>query len=676
MTSQDLTLKKMLLQATLVANLNTLKVYMPNIYAIFKDYLPENSGVVLDKQGNINLVNNGDYVYESEAKDFCCQQVDLFLKKPSVFHFQLAHQEDADIDFEHARFLKDISVKRLNEAGNNTESVKEAQLDMLCMVGSGLGYQIEALFEQKKIVNFFLYEPSQDIFYAMLHCIELKPIIESCQSLGGRMSIRIGGSPSGVINTFSEMLHQQGHFNVSRIFFYRHYVSETSDEIFQLFKDVVNRYTSGWGFMEDEIISISHTLSNIQSGFKICKKIEFFENNIFAKPVFIAGNGPSLDDAMSFLKANKNKIIIVSVGTSLKALLKNDIKPDIHIEMERTLHTLPYLDAIEEQQKNSDTKLSDIQIIALNTVAPSVLAKFKNPLLVIKKYDGGGQVMQKSDKLARHIAPEYSNPTVSNTALVTLLSLGFKNIYLIGTDFGYLSESQHHSKDSIYYDEDYFDKELVEKDIDQNKKVKGNFVDFVYTTNIFDSSRANIELALQQQTVEFKNIDVKVYNCSNGAAISFTEPKHISELAEFEDFLNKNDSINDLLVNAFENKQFSDKKLNKAITNHFHEVKVILDQLFTFVDKEFHSREELSAAMHLQNALLMKLKSREEYQVTYWIIQGSFRYFQAQLMTNTYYYSDLKARNKFINDCLSAFKEHMYQRYSELLNSYNKPSKV
>jgi hypothetical protein len=675
MTSQDNTLEIMILQATLVANLEALKVYIPDVYEAFKNYSPESAGVVFDEQGKINLVNNGEYSYKTDAKEFCRQQVDLYFKNPKFLNFDIKNQEDKHINFEHARLLKKIKIKRLNEANKYSYPSKEPQLDMFCMFGAGLGYHIEALFEQKKIVNFLLCEPSKDIFYAMLHCIELKPIIESCRALGGVFSVRIGGSAAGMINTVAQTLNQQGHFNLSRLFFYRHYVSDTSKELFKLFKSISGRFTAGWGFMEDEIIGITHTLGNIQEGFNICKKKTFFENNLSAKPVFIAANGPSLDDAIDFLKTNQDNVIIVSIGTSLKALLKNDIKPDIHFEMERTMSTMPYIEAIEEQQKNSAIQLSDIPIIALNTVATPVLKKFKKAFLITKESDAGGQLIQKADKLNRHVRPSYTNPTVSNTALVALLSLGFKNIYLAGMDFGYVSTAHHHSKDSIYYDKNYFAKEQTENNINTDKKTKGNFTDFVYTTEIFDSSRGNIELALQQHIKEYNQPDIKVYNCSNGAAIALTEPKKIVDLPLFKDFPDKSECLENLFSNAFENKQFTQKKLDKAISSSFNEVRVILEQLLAFTDKKINSREELSTAFTLQNTLLIKLSQRKEYQVSYWIIQGSFRYFQAFIMTNTYYYDDLNERNKFINYCLLAFREHMEHRYNELLNSYNKPSK-
>ncbi len=677
MESEDAQLQKMLMQATLLANLDALRVYMPEVYEEFKSYQAEGAGVALDSKNNINLFNGDKFVYDDPVL-FAKKQVALFIKKPPMFTYRLSHKNDEDIAFEHPTALKSLTAKRKAEVLETVRRpIDDERIDFICMIGAGLGYQIEELFNKKSVVNFLLCEPSKDTFYAMLHCIEIRGILEKCIQLGGRFSVRIGGSSAGIVNAVSSFLHEQGHFNLSRFFVYRHYLSDTTEDTLKLFHQIGHRWGSGWGFMEDEIIGITHTLSNIQAGFKVCKKITFFENKLATRPVFIAGNGPSLDESIEYLKNNQDRVIIVSAGTSLKALLKNDIKPDIHFEMERTLGTIPYIEAIERQQKNSSTKLSDIQVIALNTVASQVLNKFKNPLLITKRYDAGGQLIQKADKLERHVAPEYSNPTVSNTALATLLSLGFKNIYLVGTDFGYLCESYHHSKDSIYYDDDYFAKDRVKKqNIDKYQRVKGNFADSVYTTDIFDSSRGHIELALQTQLEKYNQFDTKVYNCSNGAFIRFTEPKRISELPQFKSFTDKADALEVLFTEAFENKQFTRKKLDKAISSSFNEVKVILDQLMQFTNKEMQSREELSEAFHLQNALLVKLQQRPEYQVTYWIIQGSFRYFQTNIMSNTYYYDDLSARNKFINYCLSVFRKHMKQRYVELLHAYNKPSKV
>ncbi|WP_171035686.1 motility associated factor glycosyltransferase family protein [Colwellia ponticola] len=669
MEDQSIIIQKMLMQATLAANLDALKVYIPDIYEEFKSYQPQSSGAAIDENGQINLFNNDAFVYE-DAKEFAKQQVALFIKDPAMMTYTLDHQEDKDIYFDHAHILKKISHKRKNDVKETLKRpIDEDKIDCVCMIGAGLGYQIEELFNQKNIINFFLCEPSKDVFYAMLHCIELRGIIEGCISLGGTFTVRIGGSSAGIINAISNMLHQQGHFNLSRMFFFRHYLSDTTTDTIKLIREIGHRWTAGWGFMEDEIISITHTLTNIQSGYKICKKEHLNNNKIATKPVFIVANGPSFDTSVEFLQKNSDNIIIVSCGTGLKALLKNNIKPDIHIEMERTASLLPYIEVIEKQQEDKDIKLKDIQIIALNTVYPKLLSRFKTPLLLTKLNDAGGKLIQQYDTLNMYAAPDYSNPTVSNTALAVVTSLGFKNLYLVGVDLGYKSSEHHHSKDSIYYDEVFNDFNDTVK-ADENMKVEGNFCDSVYTTDILDMSRANIEMLLQS------NVEVTVSNCSDGAKIAGCTPVPLTELNSFSKFTDKTLLLEELLASSFDNKQFTVKKLDRAISNSFQEVKVILEELMKFINGKIENRNDLSEAFHLQNKLLMKLKSRDEYKVSYWLMQGTFRYFQAYIMTNSYYYDDPIEQKEFITFSLKELRGHINSLYKELVLTYNKPSKA
>ncbi|MCP4322227.1 MAG: DUF115 domain-containing protein [Alteromonadales bacterium] len=666
MESQEVQLQKMLMQATLFANLDALKVYIPEIYEEFKDYRPESSGVAIDKNNNINLFNNDKFVYDVPL-DFAKEQVELFLQNPPMFAYSLDHQEDEDMLFEHAVVLKKLMRKLKSEASETVRRpIDEEQIDFICMIGAGLGYQIEALFNKRSIVNFLLCEPSKDTFYAMLHCIEIKKVIEKCISLGGRFSVRIGGSPAGIVNAVSNLLHQQGHFNLSRFFMYRHYLSDTTEDTLKLFHEIGHRWGAGWGFMEDEIISLTHTLSNIQSGFKVCKKTELINNPIAKKPVFIVANGPSLDASVEYLQKNSENIIIVSCGTALKALLTYNIKPDIHVEMERTASLLSYIEAIEEQQKSSSIKLKDIQIIALNTVYPELLKRFKNPLLLTKLSDAGGKLIQQYDKLNMYAAPDNSNPTVSNTAVALITSLGFEEIYFIGLDFGYKSNKHHHSKESIYYDKDF----VYVEELKENKLVEGNFSESVYTIPVFDSSKGNVELLLQEFPL------INVYNCCDGAKIKYTTPMPLSDITPLEAIQNKDRLLEQLIGNAFDNKQFSSHSIEESIRQSFTQVKVTIEQLMNLVSMEISTREELSQQFTLQNNLLMRLKVRKEHQVTYWLLQGTFRYFQAYIMTNCYYYDEPVQRKEYISFCLTEFKMHIENLYKELLTSYNKPSKA
>lgn len=666
---QELT--KMMLQATLLANLALLQEQMPAIYETFKSYTPSDTGVAIDESGNANLFNNNNFVYQYDPREFASQQVAEFLEKPLYFKYQLNHQDDKELLFEHAALLKSIYNVRTAETDNKINNpAEEKRLDFVCFLGGGLGYQIEELLKQKDVLNVFLFEPSKDTFYALLHCIELKPLFDKCTANGGQFSIRVSGGEDGVINEISKFLFNQGHFNISQILFFKHYDSPLIEKTINRVKEIGYRWSAGWGFFEDEIIGLSHTISNLKAGFPVIKKSKFFKNKLENSPVFIAANGPSLDSAIDFLKANQDNIIVVSCGTALKALLVNGIKPDIHIEMERVAYLLDWVEVVERTE-GIDTKLDELNIIALNTVYDGVLKRFKSAHLLSKVNDCGGRFIDALDEKNQFVFPEHSNPTVSNTALAAVISLGFKQVYLTGTDFGFVSKDHHHSKHSIYFDEDFKHKDTVEKGIQGRMVVKGNFRDEVQTTPIFDSSKGNIELLLQD------NLDVKVFNTTDGAFIRYTEPKRIEDIDALDSIDDKQNQISALLKRGASLEQLSTGNVELRIEKIKNITKYALEQLLSYTSVYINTREELADIFNIQNKSLLTLKKgNEDDRVVYWLIQGSFRYFQAYIMTSCYYYNDLNKRVEFMNACVEAFNNHIKGIYLEFIENYNKPAKV
>ena len=666
---QELT--KMMLQATLLANLTLLKEQMPVIYETFKDYTPSDTGVAIDEAGNANLFNNNEFVYQGKPREFAKQQVVQFLENPLYFKYDLNHQDDANIVFEHAALLKSIYNVRSSETDNKVHNpAAEKRLDFVCFLGGGLGYQVEELLSKKDVLNVFLFEPSKDAFYALLHCIELKPLFDKCTANGGQFSIRVSGGEDGVINEISKFLFNQGHFNISQILFFKHYDSSLIEKTIDRIKGIGHRWAAGWGFFEDEIIGVSHTLANLNAKFPVLKKPALVKNSLSDYPVFLVANGPSLDDAIEFLKSNQDNIIIISCGTALRALLSNNIKPDIHIEMERTAALLDWIESID-RISDLNTKLNQINIIALNTVYDKILKRFKSARLLSKVNDAGGRLIRALDIKEQFTYPEHSNPTVSNTALAAAIELGFKTVYLVGTDLGFVSKEHHHSKDSIYFEKDFKHKKVVEKGIEGAFIVKGNFTEEVFTTPIFDSSKGNLELLLQE------NLNVKVFNTANGASIKFTEPKRIKDIGNIKPIVNKQDKITALLYKATSLDQLSAGNINHKMEAVKARTKDVLEQQLSITSQYFETREQLADEFTLQNQILLTLRTgNADDIVVYWLIQGSFRYFQAYIMTSSYYYSDLEKRAEFINACINAFHEHIKGIYLEFIENYNKPSKI
>lgn len=663
-------LKKMMLKATLLANLELLKEKMPKVFDAFKDYQPTDAGVAIDNDGNENLYSNGQFSYTENPREFAKKQVSKFLKHPVCSHYKINHAKDKDIMFKHAALLKSIHKVRLEQAGTKLDNpANESRLDFVCFLGGGLGFHIEEFLNKKNVSNVFLYEQTPSTFYALLHCIELRPLFNKCLNNGGVFRIQVGGTEYNVVNEIGSILSMQGFFNTSVIHYFKHYDSDSINKAIKKINEVGHRWHGGWGFFEDEIIGVSHTIANLTAQFPVIKKADSFKNKLKDAPVFIAANGPSLDLAIDFLKENQKDIIIISCGTALKALLVNNIKPDIHVEMERTAGLLEWVEVVE-RTKEVDINLSDLNIVALNTVFDQILKRFKSAYLLNKFNDAGGRLIESLDRKAQYACPMFTNPTVSNTALAMAAELGFKTIYLIGTDFGFVSTDTHHAKDSIYYDKDFKYKKQTKDMMQGEMRVKGNFREEVHSTLHFDMSKSNMELLLKQKS------KLKVYNTTDGAYIKFTEPKRISDIKIKNTFVDKHKKIKQLLDSASSLEGLSEKHINAVSFELKHKSKHILEQLIKITSFYFETREQLADAFYRQNQLLINIHNNNNNEDVYWLIQGTFRYFQTYIMANTYYFSDLDSRAEFINICIDAFHNHLNDIYIEFVENYNKPAKV
>ncbi len=129
--------------------------------------------------------------------------------------------------------------------------------------------------------------------------------------------------------------------------------------------------------------------------------------------------------------------------------------------------------------------------------------------------------------------------------------------------------------------------------------------------------------------------------------------------------------MSDLLGSAFSNEQLGVHNLKSKMDQDLHILKTSIEQLFKITNKKIESREELCRLFSIQHELLIQLRVRKEYQVNYWMLQGSFKYMQACIMTNAYSYEDLGERNEYINFCLEKFEEHIWLLYEKLVSSYD-----
>lgn len=540
--------------------------------------------------------------YGENAKASCYTQVNLFLNHPQ--HLSMSLQTLDNSDYVHQKIINNLNkvAKKLNWQQNS-----KPQRGTLIILGLGTGYHVTHLLERVNYSDVIIIEPNIAQLALASHHTCLGNIKNICEKRNGKLRIFTCKTYEDFVREFINLVNNHEPSLVADVSLFRHYSSPEFDKIFTNFKVWRNSAASLWGFYEDELMSLTHTIENSHHN-QISSHSNVFEK-YKSTPIIIAGNGPSLDDDISHLQSVKNDVLIVSCGTSLNALIENGITPDIHVEMERSPESL-YIK--KEQVRQLVNKRSIF--IALNTVFPKYIQLFENRIIFAKANDLGASLLKEEFVNLQHL---YNcNPTVTNMALSSLLRLGFKNIFLLGCDYGYTDPKYHHSKHSAYFDEA---STLSSSVFLAEMSVKGNFEDTVSTSRIFNESR------LVQQKSIIGDTSLTVTNCSNGAKIEGTKVEYFKNL-KFPS-LHKETVINDI-------KQYA----------QFHSIKAI------------KSDDTLNIASDLVVALMMKLREEKS-------IEGIVK-----LMSNLVKYISLNSDFKKVNYLLSGTLKYILLVISSHIN--------
>jgi len=643
---------KTVLSYTLYQNLLALKEYFPSFYNRFLEYKPKTHGLELTSDGILNIAYPGGFIYDGNPQEICNEQFDNYFNCTlnSIYTINAAEAEKPNQLFKHPALVAAVSrdgdefIAKSLMKSYQTPSV----YPILSVIGVGMGYHLERLVE-KNIHHICIYEPNNDLFYASLHTVDYRKIFEHFTQTNRGITLEIGSKPEFFIESIHKILHERGLFRAGSFPVYRHYGSDTSNDALKRFFDNVSNFYNGFGFFEDEIISTIHTVKNIRQGHKFLPSDIHLPKEFNDKPVFICANGPSLDDNIEFLKENRDKYYLFSGGSALMPLYKAGLKPDFHFEIERTEGLFEYVAGIEDRNY-----YKNITLITMNTVSQKVINLFGDVYIYFKPNDGGTELMRTAlgqESFNNYLHLFSSNPTVSNAALVFAIKLGFKNIYFHGVDLGYIDPNYHHSKDSLYFEND---KKIADFDghAQNNKIVKGNFVETVFSSMIFDWSRHTLEHVLRSPD----NEDLNCFNCSNGAKIDRALPLNIDSI-NFKD-----ESLPDV-VEALGNIDIPDII---TFTNLCEKIKNYSDDLFKLMDQVVNpslghvslTQEQLIEHFNYQYHKTKTVGKEENVFICRMLI-GSLNYLQTTIIGKLHFIRNQEIRDEYASSSLKYFCKYM-----------------
>ncbi|GGD72373.1 6-hydroxymethylpterin diphosphokinase MptE-like protein [Lacimicrobium alkaliphilum] len=490
-------------------NLAAFKHYFPDVYKEFKDYQPRRWLPVQQDNGEINIVDKHRLVpwYGEDPAQESRINLKGFSEHPHKDGLVLGYNGTKLKHYLHYQFVEktEAILEQLEEEqGMLPETIKS-----MILFGLGCGYQLETLFDNHQVEKLFICEPNRDFFYASLFAIDWASILKTVDESDGRLYLNIGDDGTNLFRDLLNQFYAIGPYMLNSTYFYQGYYNGALNQAIAQLREQLQVVISMGEYFDHAYYGIAHTKEALRREYPFLKKDA--AKQIAAEyqevPVFLVGNGPSLDFSIDAIKEWQDKAIIVSCGTSLQVLHRNGIVPDFHAEIEQNRSTFDWASRVGDFDY-----LKKITLISCNGIHPDTCDLYKDVYLAFKEGESSSVSTLQVLGEENYQILKFAFPTVTNFAMNFIAGMGMKQVYLLGVDLGFAEQTHHHSKQSGYYKED--GEELYDYSQKNNTAivVPGNFRKSVYTKHEFKVAKMLLEQSLA-------NTKMDCYNCSDGAKV-------------------------------------------------------------------------------------------------------------------------------------------------------------
>lgn len=182
------------------------------------------------------------------------------------------------------------------------------------------------------------------------------------------------------------------------------------------------------------------------------------------RPAIVAGAGPSLNEALPYMKEYADSFVIISTGTALRPLRDAGIRPDLVVAVDGS-HLIA---------KQFETECSDLYFACSSLVFNDIPRKFKGV------FSGGLEASPLDRWLETQLEPRgmmYAGGTVTCSAMYLAAQMGCKKVLTAGLDLCFKDDGTTHAAGTMYDG----NRESIERLIE----VPGNVRKTVLTTRQF-----------------------------------------------------------------------------------------------------------------------------------------------------------------------------------------------
>lgn len=556
-------------------NLEAFEKYMPEVAKTFRSYRPsETIEFFCAPNGvpNLRFVERDEILYKHiNPLTLCQKQVELLLDN------QLFSQVRYDYEYD---WCGQIHHRYMNRAVYIMKSYKDdldkprlgGAVPTCIMLGCGLGYPVGMLYERIEIANLIIVEPKLDLFFASLHAFDWAPLLEFLHENHCAIYLMLGQNKEQFFDDLNHFFERHGKFLAGFFWCYIHYRSPLINELAKIIMRDYKRVYEAMGYFDDHLFALSHAAHNMLNKKELCRRDRELSPEIKQYPVFVVGNGPSLDKDINFIRKYQDKALIVACGTAIEALYRAGVQCDFYAateripQLEQTLRILP-----------DQSYLDNVILLAGDVIHPYTTAMFRHTCIFSKPDEPFFWMML-------GVAPEeirkwenivLMNPLVGNCGVSAPTMLDFKHIYLFGIDNGSKIDENmvYHSSFSSVYNPYYGAKPEAIPKIQAQHVVPGNFGGRVHAPKFYRSAIRNTELLIEAYT---KMKGIEYVNCSDGALIEGARPVHSADLdADFaaRPVLDKEKMRQDLITNKLYSIDVTREDIEKVLRkDDFHHV--------------------------------------------------------------------------------------------------------
>lgn len=375
----------------------------------------------------------------------------------------------------------------------NSKNIYENK-EYIVIYGIALGYHVEELFKKADSNSkIYIFDADKEVYEIGKKYNCYNNILKD-----SRVNLYIGVSDD-FFNNLDIILKQ-----VDDIIVYTPSIKVLPSQYSKIKDIFINFKMARDGINKFKYIMNENYKSNLNEPYATMK--DFFNTYTYkGEKIIMVAAGPSLDENISSLKILQNTIKIFCVGSALRTLMNNGIRPYMICIIDPS-------EIVYNQIKGFENL--DIPLCFLSTASRGAVANYNGP-----KYMFYNKENHNNDTIIN------TGKTVAIPTIDIAVKGGAKEIILVGQDLAFINNKSH--TDS--FNESYKDINLtneVKGEASLFKKVEGIAGETLYTKSEYLNFKHYIELEIEN------NPQVKFINCSSGARIRGTKEMKLDKIVE------------------------------------------------------------------------------------------------------------------------------------------------